>query len=811
MTQLKIHGGNCFLQAVDENIIRCVYTKKDEIDACSPIGIRAESSAALKNVSAAGSTVFETERLRLEIDERSGRVTWYRKQAGLKLLLREGGMELTETPLQEWTTGGEEPVIRRVHTVDGDRNFVENLRPETKRMAYRAKLFFDFQDGEQIHGLGQGEEGIYNYRGQVQYLYQHNMRIPMPWILSDRGYAILVDCGCLMTWNDDARGSYLFLDNVEQLDYYFIAGENADELIRSFRRLTGRAAMLPKWAFGYVQSKERYESQQELVETAAQYRQRGIGLDCIVQDWKTWVGDLWGEKHVDPARFPDLAAMRRALHDMHVHSMVSVWPNMNYDTQDCQEMQEAGHLLHDLATYDAFDEEARALYWKQASEGLYRDGFDSWWCDSTEPFSGPDWGGETRREPWERFGLVGGEHKKFLGAQRANLYALYHARGIFENQKKEDPAHRVLNLTRSGYAGIWRFGAVLWSGDTSATWKTLKNQVTEGLNMAISGVPYWTLDAGAFFTVKDNWRARGCGCNTDPTPKWFWQGDFEEGTADPGYRELYVRWLQLAAFLPMMRSHGTDTPREIWQFGEKGTPYYDAIADCIALRYRLMPYIYSLAGAAALDDDTIMRPLLFDFAADPKAAAMDSQFMFGRSLLVCPVTEPMDFGPGKQVLDRPHTWTCYLPAGCAWYDFRTSADGHTPLTCTLYEGGQEVEADAPLGQIPLFVRAGSIIPMEHALLYAQEQADTPLEIHIWPGADGDFTLYEDAGDGYAYESGEFARIQMHWDDAAQKLRISACPAQIPGGLCGRRVTVFVLGREAAGLIYTGDAVEITCG
>ena len=254
-------------------------------------------------------------------------------------------------------------------------------------------------------------------------------------------------------------------------------------------------------------------------------------------------------------------------------------------------------MLDDMSTYDAFDAEAREIYWQQAKAVLFDGGFDAWWCDSTEPFSGPDWGGEQKREPWERFQLVGGEHKRFLDPERANLYALAHARGIYENQRRETEEKRVMNLTRSGYAGSQRYGAVLWSGDTAARWSVMRGQIAEALSMAASGYPWWTLDIGGFFVVRENWRARGCGCENDPTPKWFWTGDFEAGIGDMGFRELYVRWLQFGCFLPMFRSHGTDAPREIWNFGQKGDAMYDAIEKFIRLRYRLMPYIYSLAGA----------------------------------------------------------------------------------------------------------------------------------------------------------------------------------------------------------------------
>ncbi len=800
---LTCDAGRMRIYGITQDIMRCVYTLEEEIKEDSPLRIRVSPGQKLSVMEADGSLDICTDRVRLRIDKETSGFTWYRRRYGEEknnplltedekelqedqLLLTEGGKELQRKRVQIWSTSGEAPVIRRVRTVDGDRNFIDNLRSSEGKEAYQAKLFFRWQEGEQIHGLGQGEDGIYDYRGHVQYLYQHNMRIPMPWILFDKGYAILADCGSLMTFCGDEDGPYLNLDTVDQLDYYFISGEKAEDLIRGFRKLTGKAVMLPKWAFGYVQSKERYHDQDELVETAREYRRRKVGLDCMVQDWKTWQGDRWGEKVPDPGRFPDLSKMRRELQDLHVHSMVSVWPNMNYDTKDCAEMQEKGFLLNDLSTYDAFREEARALYWKQAEEGLYKDGFDSWWCDSTEPFSGPDWGGETKREPLERFRIVGDEHKKYLGEERANLYALYHAQGIYENQTKTDPEHRVLNLTRSGYAGIQKYGAMLWSGDVTATWDTLRKQLTEGLNMALSGYPYWTFDAGGFFVVKENWQARGCGCNEDPTPKWFWQGDFEEGVKDPGYRELYVRWLQMAAFLPMMRSHGTDTPREIWQFGEPGDKYYDAIGEAIAFRYRLMPYLYSLAGSVWLEDSLIQRPLLMDFAEDPRAAGSDEAFMLGKSILICPVTRPMEYGPGGVRLETSCLWKCYLPSGFDWvrFDSRKREDAGQVL-----HGGQEIEIEADLGTIPCFVRCGSILPMEEGLQYAQECVATPLLIRIFPGADAEFCLYEDAGDGLDYQNGEYNHIRMTWNEQEKTFTIGTAEYAFPGGIIGRRCRV----------------------
>jgi len=769
--EFKTRDGLIRLEAVMPGVIRCAHTKEDSIknDSClvSSMDIPVDAGEFFEVKERETAVELHSGDLVVRHDKISDTLCWLDSRTG-NILLKEAGHELTEQDVVCYTTGGEAPVIDRVKTVDGERNFIKNLKPVIDRKAYRAKLYFEFGEGEGIYGLGQAEEGVWNYRHQNQYLYQHNMRIPMPFFMSDKGYGLFVDCCSLMTFQDDANGSYLFMDTVSQLDYYVIIGDKSlcdggrfDAIIDAYRRLTGKAALLPKWAFGYVQSKERYDTAQELADIVRRYRELDVPLDCVVQDWRTWEEDHWGEKRLDKTRFGDLKERMDEIHAMHAHSMISVWPNMNSGTVDYEQFKEAGYLLNDLSTYNAFDENARKMYWQQAKAELFDGGFDSWWCDSTEPFSGPDWGGAQKREPWERYVLVGNEHKKFIDPEYANLYATMHAKGIFENQRTDAPKKRVLNLTRSGYATIQKYGAVLWSGDIDAKWSVMKKQIAEGLNMAASGYPWWTLDAGAFFVIKENWQARGCNCHTDPTPKWFWQGDFEAGIDDKGYQELYVRWLQLACFLPMFRSHGTDTPREIWNFGKKGEPVYDAIEKAIKLRYRLMPYIYSLAGGVWLKNGMMMRPLMFDFSEDKRAVERADEFMFGPSLLVCPVTEPMYYDRNSTIVTSERKWTCYLPAGCDWYDFR---DGKR------YPGGQEVTVDAPLDSMPVFVRAGSILPMcEENLQYADQKPEFPLKICVYPGADCNFDLYEDAGDGYGYESGEYKLTRLHWDDKKREL------------------------------------------
>lgn len=787
------------LSYVSYNIIHCRYSM-DEYKAepsmiiCDRVKVSDDVPLIVQETD--GDIEISGGRIQTDVSKDSLELTWSDKDG--RTLLYEGKKEFVQIPVMRYTTGDEAPVIDRVKTVDGERNFIKNLKEIEDHKAWQGRLHFRFGEKEAIHGLGQAEEGIYDYRGHVQYLYQHNMRIPMPVFISTAGYGILFDCTSLMTFSDTENGSYIFFDTIPYLDYYFVAGDTVDEIIAGFRYLTGDAAMLPKWAYGYVQSKEQYYTADELVTVAERYRDLDIPLDCIVQDWNTWEEDKWGNKLLDPERYGNMPECAKKLHDMNVHTMVSVWPNMNSGTENYEEFLANGQLLNDLATYNAFDEKARQVYWKQAKDGLFDKGFDSFWCDSTEPFSGPDWGGEIKREPWKRYQIVGDEHKKYLPPEKANAFSLAHAQGIYENQRKTRSDKRVLNLTRSGYASGQRYGAMLWSGDTCASWETLKRQITEGLNMGLSGYPYWTLDIGGFFTVGKEWRNRGCGCNNDPTPKWFWTGRYDEGVKDKGYCELYVRWLQMGTFLPMFRSHGTDTPREIWNFGKEGEPFYDAIARFIRLRYRLMAYIYSLAGAVRISSDTMLRSMLFDFPEDEVASGMSQEFMFGRGLLICPVTEPMYYEAGSVELSRDKVWECYLPSGTEWFDIWGKE---------RYKGGQNVRIEAPIDRIPVFARAGAIIPMREGLTYAMEDNESPLELHIYTGADGEFTYYDDAGDDYAYEKGGYETVRITWSDAERRLVLSERSGGFHGMKKERNISVYLDDIEKTILTYDGSRTE----
>jgi alpha-D-xyloside xylohydrolase len=738
-------GDDCWrFQCAGKQILRCTLTRAAAVTDESRL-VRTEVFGHL--------TLAEASGIRPEQDGRQIRLAI---PNGTILAIAE--YALRPVNVVRYTTGGDAPQVEIVKTVDGQRTQISNLRAVVERQAYEGMIGFSIPKPARIYGLGQDETGVFQKRGIKQFLYQHNMRTPMPVFLTDQGYGVFFDCASLMIFDDTGEYTRMLLDTVDQIDFYVLAG-NMDEIVSGIRYLTGKAALLPKWAFGYIQSRERYKTQDELIGIAERYRALGVPLDCVVQDWKTWPGDLWGQKTVDKERYPDLAAMNHTLHEMRVHSMVSVWPNMAQGGADHAEFAQAGQLLGDYSTYDAFSTTARALYWKQLMRELVPGGFDSWWCDSTEPFTAPDWRGEKLLPEEERFRLVGGEHKKYLEPAAANLYALLHAQGIYENQRKTQPEKRVLNLTRSGYPGIQQYGAALWAGDTSARWDVLKGDIAKGISLCMSGIPFWTIDIGAFFVGGTACWRKWCG---DPgaKPVWFWNGDYDGGVDDPAYRELYVRWLQFGAFLPLFRSHGTDTPREIWNFGKAGEPFYDAIEKFIRLRYSLMPYIYSMAMRVALEDYTMMRGLLFDFPFDAKALDVDDQFMFGDSLLVCPVTKPMYFDKCGAP-DAKKERVCYLPKGNRWYSFWTGAS---------YEGGQTVAAEAKLDTIPVFVRSGSILLKQQPADSAGQDADV-LEVHLYSGADCECVYYNDDGGTYAYLDGEYEEIRFSWLEESRQLFI----------------------------------------
>lgn len=713
--------------------------------------------------------ILRTERLRVELDMASGALEW--RDAAGRLLVREpadGGKFLQRTEVRRVAWDADAEWVEEV-TVDGLKQRRRGTeRTVVDRLAYSTTLALELPEEEVIYGLGQHEEGILDYRHRQQFLYQSNMKVAIPTFVSSRGYAFHFDQHCLGHFEGTAEGCRFWSETVSQMEFFFVHGPELDQIVSGLRTLTGRPPMLPRWAYGFIQSKERYETQAELIEVVRRYREAGVPLDCVVLDWSSWQEGWWGQKSLDPGRFPDPAGLMRELHALNARLMVSIWPNMRGGCPDEGEMKARGFLMGNGMTYDSSLPEARQLYWEQAREGLFAHGIDAWWCDCTEPFES-DWAGSARLPLWARAQACLTEFKRYMDPEWINAYSLRHSRGLYEGQRATTEARRVVNLTRSAGPSQQRYGTITWSGDIEARWSRLRKQLADGLNFVVTGNPRWTFDIGAFF-VK-------------PGVQWFWDGCYPAGNADLGYRELYTRWYQTGAFLPMFRSHGTDTAREIWQFGEPGTPFYDTLKAFTELRYRLLPTLYSLAAREVFEDYTFFRSLAFDFRHDPACLRIADQFMLGPSLMVCPVLEPMYYDAHSRPLSGvERTRRVYLPTGTDWYDYWT---GHR------YAGGQWVVLDAPLERLPLLLRAGSLLVMGPPVPHSGAGLADPWEVHVYAGADARFDVYEDAGDGYAYEAGECCWTPLIWEEASRRFRVGTPRGPYPGLTATRSLTVTV--------------------
>jgi alpha-D-xyloside xylohydrolase len=570
----------------------------------------------------------------------------------------------------------------------------------------------------------------------------------------------------------------------EGIDYYFIYGPEIDQVIAGYRTLTGQATMLPDWAFGYWQSKNKYNTQDEVLKTVAEFRRRRFPLDTIVQDWQYWPADRWGDHEFEASRYPDPDAMITAIHEQHARFMISVWGKFYPTTNNYKEM-DAIHALYpttandrtkdwlnrEYSFYDTFHAPARKLFWDQVNRALFRRGVDAWWMDATEPDlvqpSPPTL--ESTKRFIDRTAI--GTASRVMSA-----YPLMNSKAVYDGQRGTAPDQRVFILTRSGFAGIQRYATVTWSGDITSTFQTLRKQITAGLGFSIAGTPYWTTDTGGYTMERRLAQAK-------------------DGDALAEWQELNARWFQYSTFTPVLRAHGTDRPREPWNIGDENSPVYQTELRFDRLRYALFPYIYSVAGAVTHDGSTMMRPLVMDFREDAKAREIPDQYMFGPAFLVNPVTEY-----------KARTRSVYLPAGTAWYDFWTGK---------RVAGGQAITADAPFDRLPLFVRAGSIVPVGPEQQYIGEQPNAPITLYVYAGANGRFSIYEDDGRSYGYERGAFARIPIEWNDASRTLTIGARAGSYPGGPASRTFTVILvspqspIGYGAAGtspIIYTGAAL-----
>ncbi len=638
---------------------------------------------------------------------------------------------------------------------------------------YSVTQKFVLDKNEAIYGLGQQQQGKMVQRNVKLRMIQGNTDDYIPFFLSVKGYGLFWDNYSPTTFIDTTTETTFSSDVGDCIDYYFMYGGNADGVIAQMRELTGRAPMFPLWTFGYWQSKERYKSQDEIVGVVKKYRELGVPLDGIIQDWQYWGNNyLWNAMEFLNADFYDPQKMVNDIHSMNAHIIISIWNSFGPMTKQYRELDSIGALMDfktwpesgsdkwpprldypsDVRVYDAYNPVARDIYWKYLKNGLFLLGIDGWWLDSSEP-------------DHLQFKESDLDNRTYMGSFRKvrNAYPLMTVGGVYEHQRKETSKKRVFILTRSAFAGQQRCGANTWSGDVIASWEALRNQISAGLNFSLCGIPYWNSDIGGFF---------------------LW--NFPKKLEDANYRELYVRWLQFGAFCPMMRSHGTDAPREIYQFGQKGGVYYDAIEKFIHLRYLLLPYIYSTSWNVTANHSTMMRALVMDFPNDKNALDINDEFMFGKSILVCPVTQAMYSKNGQKDFGIIKSKEIYLPKGTIWYDFWTGEK---------YVGGQVVRKETPLDILPLYVKSGTILPNGPKVQFATEKKWDNLEIRIYEGADGEFTLYEDEGDNYNYEKGMYSTIKFSWNDKKKTLTIGKRQGSFPGILLKRNFRIVKVSTE----------------
>jgi alpha-D-xyloside xylohydrolase len=526
------------------------------------------------------------------------------------------------------------------------------------------------------------------------------------------------------------------------IDYYFVYGPALDNVVAGYRRITGPAPMIPRWALGLWQSRQRYETAKASLDAVDGFRSRGIPFDNIVQDWFYWKEDSWGSHEFDKTRFPDPDGWVRKIHEKHARLMISVWGKFYPGTKNFEAMRTQGFLYglnlaeglrdwvgdggYPYTFYDAFNPEAGKLFWSQMEQSLFRKKVDAWWLDAPEPDVLPTPTLDGQRTHMHPTALGS-------GSRMLNAYSLANSKTVYEGQRSAAPDQRVFILTRSAFAGNQHYGAAVWSGDISSTWTALRLQIPAGLGLSVSGIPYWTMDIGGF-SVPARFAAE------HPTAE-----DAEE------WRELNARWFEFGTFVPLLRVHGEAPKREMWELGGESHPAYQAELKFDRIRYRLLPYVYSLAGAVTHAGGTIMRPLVMDFRADAKARDVTDQYLFGPAFLVSPVTSY-----------KARSRSVYLPSATSWYDFWTGAN---------VTGGQTIDVPAPYDSMPIHVKAGSIIPTGPEIMYTDEKPADPITLWVYAGADGEFTLYEDDGLTYGYEKGASTRIPLRWNDAAQTLTI----------------------------------------
>jgi alpha-D-xyloside xylohydrolase len=626
---------------------------------------------------------------------------------------------------------------------------------------------------ETIYGLGILQNGKMSQRNQEVYMVQNNTWDFVTFFQSVKGYGLFWDNYSPTTFKDDQSETSFSSEVGDCIDYYFMYGGNSDGVVCCMRDLTGQAPMFPLWTYGFWQSKERYKSQKEIVDVVKKFRELEVPLDGIIQDWQYWGNNyLWNAMDFLNEEFPEPQKMITDIHDLNAHMIISVWSSFGPATKQYRELDKIGALFNfktwpesgltswppnmdypsGVRVYDPYNPNARDIYWNYLNKGLFSLGIDGWWMDSTEP-------DHLSIKPEDM------DSKTYMGSFRKvrNAFPLMTVGGVYDHQRAISSDKRVFILTRSAFGGQQRYGSNTWSGDVVASWETLHNQISAGLNFSLCGIPYWNSDIGGFF---------------------LW--NFKDPLNNPDYRELHVRWMQFGTFCPMMRSHGEGFPREIYRFGKKGEPIYDAIEKYINLRYSLLPYIYSTSWGVTANQSSMTRALVMDYATDKKALDINDEYMFGKSILVCPVTKPM-YNDGNQAnFNIIKSRDIYLPKGNDWFDFWTGEK---------LEGGQTISKDTPIDIIPLYIKAGTVLPVGPAVQFASEKKWDNIKILIYEGSDGEFTLYEDENDNYNYEKGEYSTINFKWNNAKKILTIEDRKGSFSGMLNERNFSILVVGKD----------------
>ena len=683
------------------------------------------------------------------------------------------------------------------------------------RSTYSVYQGFTTSKEEGLYGLGQLQNGQMMQRGMTKHLVQGNVEDVSPFFQSTKGYGVFWDNYSGTTYTDNEQETSFCSEVGDCIDYYFMYGGSADGVIAEVRALTGDVPMMPLWSYGFMQSKERYKSQEETVGVVKKYRELGIPLDCIIQDWQYWGHNyLWNAMDFQNPAFSRPKDMIDEVHALNARMMISIWSSFGPATKPYRALDKEG-LLFDIETwpqsgvdgwppnleypsgvrvYDAYSPKARDIYWEHLNKGIFQLGMDGWWMDSTEPdhFN-------HKESDFDR--------QTGLGSYRSvrNAYPLVSVGGVSDHQRALTQDKRVIILTRSGFLGQQRYGSNVWSGDVQSSWDMFRKQITAGLNFSLTGMPHWNSDLGGFFAGSYN-------------TSW---GD-NSATRNPMYQELYVRWLQFGVFCPMMRSHGADVPREFYWYGKKGEPIYDALVDAVKLRYTLLPYIYSTSWDVTHNRSTFMRALFMDFVNDKQTWNVNGEYMFGKAFLVAPVLHAQ-YTPEVQqkTLEENEGWNrdskksaktpiltdfthsknmeVYLPAGTRWYNFWTNE---------AIEGGQKLVISTTLNRIPLFVRAGSIVPCGPDVQYTGEKKWDNLTLCVYPGENGNFTLYEDEGDNYNYENGAYTEIPMNWDNASRILTIGARKGEYNGMLQKRQFIVKAIDGNSKTVTYTGKKIRV---